>query len=383
MYANTLTYLDYNATTPVDSSVVAAMLPWFSAQPWNAASAHHGGRVAAQAVEAARSQVASLVSARKGEIYWTSGATEANNLGIKGVLEVSTPAKRRVVTFASEHKAVLDTVGWLGNTGIPATVLPVERDGSVPMEALEQTLSVGDVALVSLMAANNETGVLSDLAFVAELVHRFRALLHTDATQMVGRLPFDVRALGVDLASMSAHKLYGPKGVGALFVSNDLAIAPQIHGGGHERGLRSGTLNVPGIVGFGVAAELAAGRMDAEAARQAALIERFKARLIGLIDDVELTAEGSRFLPNTLSIRFKGADAEAVMANAASVYVSSGSACTALTPEPSHVLRAMGMTDEEALECLRISVGCPTTEQDVETGAELIAGAVKRVRSFN
>lgn len=383
MYTNTLTYLDYNATTPAHDSVIAAMIPWFSAQPWNAASAHHGGRVAAQAVEAARSQIALLVGARKGEIYWTSGATEANNLAIKGVVEASVPAKRRVVTFAAEHKAVLDTVGWLGSTGIPVTVLPVERDGSISIQALEQSLSAGDVALVSLMAANNETGVLSDLAFVAELVHSFGALLHTDATQMVGRLPFDVRELRVDLASMSAHKLYGPKGAGALFVSNDLAIAPQIHGGGHERGLRSGTLNVPGIVGFGASADLAAGRMGAEAPRQAALIERFKAKLMGLIDDVELTAKGSRVLPNTLNIRLIGADAEAVMANAPSVAISSGSACTALTPEPSHVLRAMGMTDEEALECLRISVGCPTTEQDVETGAELIAGAVERVRSFN
>lgn len=376
-------YLDYNATTPVDAAVIAGMLPWFSEQSWNAASAHHGGRVAAQAVEEARGQVASLIGTRKGEIYWTSGASEANNLAIKGVVEASTPAKRRVVTFATEHKAVLDTVGWLASIGSPVTVLPVNRDGLISLDDLEEMLNAGDVALVSLMAANNETGVLSDLAQVVELAHRSGALVHTDATQMVGRLPFDVGDLGVDLVSMSAHKLYGPKGVGALHVAKDVVIAPQIHGGGHERGLRSGTLNVPGIVGFGAAADLALGRMDAEAPRQAELIEHFKTLLMSLVDGVELTTVSPKVLPNTLNIRVKGADAEAVMANAPSVAVSSGSACTALTPEPSHVLRAMGRTDEEALECLRISVGCPTSEQDVETGAELLAGAIQRVRSFN
>ncbi len=384
MASDRLIYLDYNATTPVEPAVLEAMLPWFSDQFWNAASSHAGGRAAGEAVGAAREQVAALIGARPSEIVWTSGATEANNLALKGAVEAAGPNRRGVVTVATEHKAVLDPAHWLAEAGVPVKVLPVSNDGSVPIEQLHEALAVGDVALVSVMAANNETGVIADLQEISAVAHEHGALVHSDATQAVGRIPFDVNELGVDLASMSAHKMYGPKGVGALFVSRRAEIAPIIHGGGHERGMRSGTLNLPGIVGFGAAAELATKLLTREAARQRQLVDHLLELLTGTTEGVEpVIPEAAARLPGTINIRAVGADAEAVMANAPALAISSGSACTALVPAPSHVLRAMGLADEAALECLRISVGRPTTEQDVGMAAQLLSSAIARVRSFS
>jgi cysteine desulfurase len=377
-----LIYLDFNATTPLDPVALEGMLRWFTGQFWNPASSHRGGRLAAAAVETARDQVARLVGARPSEVVWTSGATEANNLALKGVVEGSKGSRRRVVTFATEHKAVLDAVEWLAAQGVPVTVLPVQPDGSLPLDRLRTELARGDVMLVSAMAANNETGVLADLAALAEAVHQAGALLHSDATQAVGRIPFDVVASQVDLASMSAHKLYGPKGVGALFISRRITIEPMIHGGGHERGRRSGTLNVPGIVGFGLAAELASRVLDHEPARQTALVDRFVEALRSRLPGVEMTTDHPDRLPNTISLRIVGAEAEAVMANAPEVAVSAGSACTALVPTQSHVLKAMGLSNQDASECLRISVGRTTTEEDVISGARLLAAAATRVRAL-
>lgn len=374
-------YLDYNATTPVDERVVDAMLPWLTTTFWNAASAHAGGRVAADAVEAARSDLAALIGARRGEIVWTSGATEANNLALLGAVAAAPAARRRLITTAVEHKAVLDVANYLRSSGASVTVLPVDRLGRVGLDDLEEELRRGDTAVVSVMAANNETGVLADLVPIAKLVHEHGGLLHTDATQIVGKLPFDVQAAGVDLASVSAHKLYGPKGVGALFVGRRVRLDPITHGGGHERGLRSGTLNVPGIVGFGRAASLALSADHAD--RLGQLRDRLTRALTNQVSDVEVMGEDAAKLPNTVNLRFVGADAEAVMANAPEVMVSSGSACTALTPEPSHVLLAMGLDRTASTECLRISVGRPTLEREVDDAAEMLAAAVRRVRALN
>jgi cysteine desulfurase len=382
MASDELIYLDFNATTPVHPAVLEAMLPWFSDCFWNPASNHGGGRVANDTVAVARGRVASLIGARPSEIVWTSGATEANNLALKGVVEAAPVDRRGVVTVATEHKAVLDTVEWLAGQGVRVTVLPVADDGSISLEHLHGALASGDTAVVSIMAANNETGVIADLAAIAAVVHEHGALLHSDATQAVGRVPFDVQSLGVDLASMSAHKLYGPKGVGALFVSRQVELAPTIHGGGHERGLRSGTLNAAGIVGFGAAAELTSTDLQKEAERQRELLDHLLELLRTTTDDLEVVAPEAVRLPGTANIRATGADAEAVMANAPTVAVSSGSACTSLVPAPSHVLRAMGYSNEAALECLRISVGRPTTEQDVEEAARLLSSAIARVRSY-
>lgn len=381
--AQTVIYLDYNATTPVDEGVLASMLPWMTDRFWNAASSHAGGRSAAESVERARDQVAELIGARRGEIVWTSGATEANNLALKGAIEASPSTRSRLVTVATEHKAVLDVASWLDDRGAQVTVLPVAKDGGVESDRLVAQLERDDVALVSVMAANNETGVVSDLRAIAHVVHEHGALLHTDATQIVGKLAFDVAELDVDLASMSAHKVYGPKGVGALYISRRVPVAPLIHGGGHERGLRSGTINVPGVIGFGVAAELAGAFIaSGESERQRELVRHLVNELKSRVDDLDVVQSGASGLPNTVNVRIAGADAEAVMANAPAVLVSSGSACTSLTPSPSHVLLAMGFDRAAAAECLRFSVGRPTTEADITEAVRELASAVDRVRSL-
>ena len=378
-----LIYLDFNATTPLDPNVFAAMTPWMTERFWNASSNHAGGRAALDAVESAREQLAQLVGCRRGELVWTSGATEANNLAIKGGVEMCSPDRRRVVTVATEHKAVLDPIAWLGQQGLPTSVLPVDKDGRLSLDRLRDELELDDVAVVSVMAANNETGVLTDLSAIVDMAHHYGALVHSDETQLLGKLPVDVSASGVDLASFSAHKVYGPKGVGALFASRRIHLAPLLHGGGHERGLRSGTLNVPGIVGFGAAAGVATTYLrDGESDRQRRLSDELLTSLRETVDRVVLTSASPR-LPNTVNLRIEGADAEGVMANAPGVAVSSGSACTALMPEPSHVLLAMGYSDTAARECLRFSLGRSTTERDIRGAATQIGAAVVRVRMLN
>lgn len=377
-----LIYLDYNATTPVDPLVLDEMLPWFSERFWNAASGHPPGRVAAEAVEIARERFANCVGARPREVVFTSGATEADNLALKGSVEAAPAGRTRVLVAATEHKAVLDTAEWLNEQGRPVTVIPVGVDGVVDVGALGDVID-HRVAVVSVMLANNETGVVAPVQRLAELAHEHGALFHTDATQALGRIPIDLVDLGVDLASFSGHKVYGPKGIGALFVAPGTPLLPMVHGGGHERGMRSGSMNVPGAVGLGAAAQLAVKMLPAEAEREEALVERLVGCLRSRLAGVEWVAQASQRLPNTANVRFVGADAEAVIANAPDVAVSSGSACTSMVPTPSHVLVAMGLDHDAAAECLRFSVGRPTSIHDVDEAARRIAEAVERVRALN
>ena len=377
---STLTYLDYNATTPVDPVVLDAMMPWFTGNFWNAASAHLAGRFALDAVDAAREQVASAIGARQNEIVFTSGSTESINLALKGAVAAS-PSRRNVITTSTEHKAVLDTAEWLKSNQSKVTIIPTDSAGVVDLSALEDALDEG-TAVVSAMAANNETGVVTSLQELIEVSQKHEVLFHSDATQVIGRGPFNVEELGLDLASLSAHKIYGPKGVGALFVRRGTQLEAVTHGGGHERGLRSGTLNVPAIVGFGAAANLVTSRLKQATDKSLALVNQLVVGLNQQLVDIEIVAESTDRLPNTVNIRFNGADSDAVMANAPSIAVSSGSACSARIPSPSHVLMAMGLSSKEASECLRFSVGYPTTSEDIDKTITAIVYAVERVREL-
>lgn len=374
-------YLDYNATTPLDRHVFEEMVPWMTDRFWNAASAHPLGRLASEAVERGREQVADLVGCRPGEVVFTSGATESDNHAVKGVASADLRGRRRVLVGATEHKAVLDAAESLRVQGFEVQHIPVGGDGQIDLDAYRELLD-SDVALVSVMLANNETGVIAPVERLAEWAHEVGAIFHSDITQAAGRIPIDLASWGIDLASLSAHKLYGPKGVGALIVSKSVPLEPVIHGGGHERGHRSGTLNVPGIVGFGAAAVIAGKQMEEDHVRQAALIERIVDGLRGRLSGVEWRCESVVRLPNTANLRFVEADAEAVMANAPGVAVSSGSACTSMNPSPSHVLTAMGMTKQAALESIRISVGRPTSVDEIDSAVEQLASAVERVRGM-
>jgi cysteine desulfurase len=376
-----LVYLDYNATTPVADDVLEQMLPWMSSQFWNASSAHAGGRVASTAVDRARASVASLVGASPREIVWTSGSTEANNLALKGTM-ARAASGARVLVAQTEHKAVIDTAHALEDLGFKVDELPVGRDGLLDLASYEAALDE-DVALVSVMLANNETGIIQPLRRISDLAHQHGATVHTDATQAVGRIPVDVRDLDVDLASLSAHKFYGPKGIGCLFVRRGVKLEAQVHGGGHESGLRSGTTNVPGVVGMGAAADLAAIRLENDGVAARELLARLVEGLTEGLDGVEVIAAGAPRLPNTLNIRFVGADADAVMVNAPDILISSGSACTSRIPNASHVLQAMSLSQDQAYECLRFSVGRGTTAQEIDKAVEQVTVAVRRVRLLN
>lgn len=374
-------YLDYNATTPVDERALEAMIPWLTERFWNPASSHPSGRVAAAAVESSRTSVADAIGAAATELVWTSGATEADNLAIKGLADAAPPTRRRVLVTATEHKAVLDPAVWLASRGFEVDIIPVESDGAVDMAACADLLD-NSVALVSVMLANNETGAVAPVRQLAELAHSVGAMFHTDATQGLGRLDIDVRGWNVDAASFSSHKAYGPKGAGALYVSPQTPISPQLQGGGHERGLRSGTSNVPAIVGFGVAAEVAAANIQRDQASYLHLTDALIDGFYDRVPNVQLIGPKAGRLTNTVNLRFVGADAEAVMANAPGVAVSSGSACSSHVPSASHVLRAMGLTETEAFECIRFSVGRSTTRDEITHAVTSIGAAVQRVRSL-
>jgi cysteine desulfurase len=381
-------YLDHHATTPCDPRVVEAMLPYFSEEFGNAASRTHGyGWSAERAVEAARGQIAALIGATPREIVFTSGATEANNLAIRGALVGHREAGGRgdhVVTCRSEHRAVLDPCRALVREGFRVTEIGIDRAGHIDLDELERSLEP-ETVLISLMLANNEIGVLHDLAPVAELARQRRILLHSDVAQAAGKVPFDVRALGVDLASLSAHKLYGPKGIGALYVRRrrpPIALAPLLHGGGHERGLRSGTLPVPLCVGFGRACALAAELRESEALRLRALRERLLARLYAELPEVWLNGDPEHRLPGNLSVAFPGVEADALVLALPEVALSIGSACTSARREPSHVLRALGISHARALGTIRIGLGRTTSEAEVDEAARLISAQVWRLRAL-
>lgn len=378
-------YMDYHATTPLDPRVLDAMLPYFREEFGNASSKSHPfGWHAEEAVEQARAEVAALIGASPKEIVWTSGATESNNLAIKGVAEFHAGKGKHLVTVATEHKAVLDSMHALERKGWSLTVLPVARDGRLDPAAVKAALRP-DTVLVSVMHANNETGVIQPIAEIGAITRAAGVLLHCDAVQSAGKIPFDVEAAQVDLASLSAHKMYGPKGVGALYVRRKprVRLTAQMDGGGHERGFRSGTLNVPGIVGFGKACALAAAEREAEAARVLALRERLRAGLSAGLDLLTLNGSLEHRLPGNLNVSFAYVEGEAMMMAIKDVAVSSGSACTSASLEPSYVLRAMGVGDDLAHSSIRFGLGRFTTEAEVDYTVRLVIDKVKKLRDMS
>lgn len=376
-------YLDYHATTPVDPRVLEAMLPYFTEQFGNPASRQHAfGWEAQKAVEAARHQVASLIGASAQEIVFTSGATESNNLAIKGCAHALRDRGDHLITVATEHKSVLDSCKRLEREGCRVTRLGVDRQGFLDLDELRNAITERTV-LVSVMAANNEIGVLQDLQSIGAIAQERNVLFHTDAAQAAGKIPLNVSTLGVDLLSLTGHKYYGPKGAGALYVRRKkpkLPLSCQIDGGGHENGLRSGTLNVPGIVGLGRAAELCAEEMPAESARLSALRDRLRAGLEGELTGVRVNGpSGDRRLPHNLHLSFEDVEGEALVMALGEVAVSTGSACSSGSQSPSHVLQAIGTTGDHAGASIRFGLGRTTTAADIDFA---IAHVVAVVRSL-
>lgn len=375
-------YMDHHATTPVDPEVVAAMLPYFTEKFGNAASINHAyGWQARDAVEAAREQVASLLSASPRSILFTSGATEANNLALKGVPRAAGQGSH-LITTAAEHKSVLDPANRLQRSGHEITLLPVDRCGMAHPEQVAAALRPNTV-LVSVILANNEVGTLNPVREIAALCRERGVFCHTDAVQAAGRIPVDVEQLGVDLLSLSAHKLYGPKGIGALCVRRGerrIPMEPLLDGGGHEQHLRSGTLPVPLIVGFGKACELAGQRLTADAIRLRDLRDCLWQGLHAALDGLTLNGHPEQRLPGNLNVSFAGVDGEALMTSLTAVAVSSGAACTSANPEPSHVLRAMGLSDALTRASLRFGLGRSNTAEDVEVCIRAVTETVTRLR---
>jgi cysteine desulfurase len=387
-------YLDNHSTTRLDERVLAAMQPYFLEHYGNAGSTSHAyGWVAKDAVAAARESLAASIGASPREIVFTSGATESNNLALRGVAARQRRRGNHIVSVATEHKAILDPLDRLARGGFEVTLLPVtqhgdSRAGLIDVNRLADTLR-DDTLLVSVMLANNEIGVVQPLADIGRLCREREILLHTDATQAAGRIPIDVAALEVDLLSFSAHKMYGPKGVGALYVRRSerpVRLVAQIDGGGQENGLRSGTLNVPGIVGFARAMELCVAEMATESCRQSQLRDELFARLARSIERVGLNgpalAPAELRLPNNLNVHFADVDGEALMLSMRQLAVSSGSACTSANPEPSHVLRALGLSADLTRSSLRFGLGRFTTAEEINFAVELLAESVSRLRKL-
>lgn len=375
-------YFDYNATTPVDPEVLAAMLPFFTENFGNAASRTHAyGWIAEDAVKTARKQVADLIGCLDQEIVFTSGATEAINLAIKGVWAIYQSKGKHIITVQTEHKAVLDTCKSLEKKGAEVTCLPVNREGLIDIDDLKKALRA-DTILVSVMFANNETGVIQPVREIAELTHANNSLFMCDATQAIGKVRVDVEEEHIDLLCTSAHKLYGPKGVGALYVRRKgprVNLLAQLDGGGHERGLRSGTLNVPGIVGLGKACEMAQAQMWDNAAHISKLRTRLEQFLCDL-PDVFINGSTRHRLFNTTNITFHGIRSEALIGKLPGIAAAMGSACTSALPEPSHVLKAMGLSDADTYSSIRFSLGKYNTMEEVNEAIERITAAVKELR---
>ncbi len=377
-------YLDNHATTPVDPRVLEAMLPYLGPKFGNAASRSHSfGWEAEKAVERARRQVAELAGGSPREIVFTSGATESDNLAIKGAVEALGAVSRHVVTMATEHKAVLDTVAHLGRKGVEVTVLAPRPDGLIDMDALRRAIRP-ETLLVSVMHANNETGVIQPVAEIGALCREAGVLFHCDAAQSFGKVPLNVREQNLNLLSLSAHKMYGPKGIGALYVSRKdprVPLAAQMDGGGHEFGFRSGTLNVPAIVGFGEACAICAAEMASDAARMSGLRDRLKSKLESALEGTRVNGSIKHRLPGNLNVSFEGVDGEALLANMPEIALSTGSACSSATVEPSHVLRAMGL-GEAARSAVRFGIGRFNTEEEIDYAATRVTEIVQRLRSL-
>jgi len=379
-------YLDNNATTQVDPQVLEAMMPYFCEKFGNAASRNHAyGWEAEEGVEKAREQVARVIGAESKEIIFTSGATEGNNIAIKGAALMNAEKGRHIITQRTEHKAVLDPCGWLATQGFEVTVLEVQPDGRVDLQKLKDAITDG-TTLISIMHGNNEIGTLQDIGAIGALCKERGILFHTDCCQTFGKVPIDVQEMGVDLLTCSGHKIHGPKGVGALYVRRKrprVRCEPIVHGGGHERGMRSGTLNVPGIVGLGRAAELCLEHMDSEPARLAALRDRLRQRIVSRLDEVHLNGHETLRTPTNLNLSFAYVEGESLMMGMKGVAVSSGSACTSASLEPSYVLMALGVGDELAHSSIRFSVGRFNTEAEMDYVADLVVGAVEHLRKMS
>ncbi len=379
-------YMDNHATTPVDPRVLEEMLPYFTDRFGNSASRNHSfGWTAEQGVEQARERIARLVGATPKEIVFTSGATESDNLAIKGVAEMYREKGNHIITAVTEHKAVLDTCKRLEKYGYRVTYLPVQKDGLIDLDDLKRAMDEKTI-LVTIMAANNEIGVLQPVAEIGKLCHERGVLFHTDATQAVGKVPIDVQKMNIDVMSISAHKMYGPKGVGALYVRRKnprVQLAAIIDGGGHERGMRSGTLNVPGIVGLGKACAIAQEEMPQEMKRLAGLRDRLKDRIMGRLDEVFINGSMEHRLPNNINISFAYVEGESLLMGINDIAVSSGSACTSATLEPSYVLKALGTGDELAHSSIRFGIGRFNTEAEVDYVADRVVETVNRLRELS
>lgn len=373
-------YLDYNASTPVDQSVVDAMLPYFTEKFGNASSDHVYGWDAREAVETAREQIARLINSKPTEIIFSSGATEAANLALFGFCERNRSKGNHIITCKTEHKAVLDTMLALQNKGFEITFLDVDKDGNINLQELEKSITSNTI-LVSLMLANNETGLIHPMQEIAKVSHSKGVKLMSDITQAVGKIPVDLEKLNLDLAIFSSHKIYGPKGVGALYINknNKVEIDPYVFGGGHENAIRPGTLNVPGIVGFGRAAKLAYSEMKQEFARILELRDTMESGL-KKIDGSIINAEACYRLPNTTNVSYENIDGNKLVRKLNNLAISRGSACSSNTVEASHVLKAMGLNDELALSSIRISLGKNTTLEDINFTVKEITKTVYKLK---
>lgn len=374
-------YFDNHATTPVDPRVLDAMLPFFREHFGNAASrSHRFGWYAEKAVDRARRQVAGVIGASPREIVFTSGATESNNLALKGVFEAYRARGNHIISMETEHRAVLDPLRHLEREGASVTLLPPEPDGLLDLARLREAIRP-ETLLVSVMYANNETGVVQPVREIGAICREHGMLFHTDAAQAFGKLPIEVAGEGIGLLSISAHKIYGPKGIGALYVNRQIALGAQMDGGGHERGMRSGTLNVPGIVGLGEAASLCGEEMDAGAARLESLRERLRERLTTELDGVRVNGSLAHRLPGNLNLSFRGVAASALLMALPDIALSTGSACSSAQPEPSHVLGAMGLPDDLIRASVRFGLGRFNTAEEIDYAASRIVEVVQTLRA--
>jgi cysteine desulfurase len=379
-------YLDNNATTQVDPKVLDAMLPYFREKFGNAASRNHQyGWEAEAGVETSREQVAAVLSADAKEIIFTSGATESNNIAIKGIAAMYGEKGKHIITQKTEHKAVIDPCGYLGQHGFRVTVLEVDKYGMIDLNQLRDAMTP-DTILVSIMHGNNEIGTIQPIAEIGKLCKEREVIFHTDATQTFGKVPIDVNAMGIDLLSLSAHKFHGPKGVGALYVRRKrprVRCEAVLHGGGHERGMRSGTLNVPGIVGLGKAAEICRESFDTGIAYTKRLRDRLREKILAELDEVHLNGHPTHRTPNNLNLSFAYVEGESLMMGFADVAVSSGSACTSASLEPSYVLKALGVGDELAHSSIRFSVSRFNTEEEIDYVADKVVATVNKLRQMS
>ncbi len=379
-------YMDYHATTPVDLRVVDAMLPYFHEKFGNAASRNHSfGWAAEEAVENARAQIARLINATPKEIVFTSGATESNNLALKGAAEMYREKGNHIITQVTEHKAVLDTCKRLEKYGYEVTYLPVAKDGRIDLDDLRRAITPKTI-LISIMYANNEIGVIQPIQEIGKIAKEKGVLFHSDGVQAAGKIPVDVQKDNLDMLSLTAHKLYGPKGCGALYVRRRnprVQLSAQIDGGGHERGMRSGTLNVPGIVGFGKAAELCQNEMADESRRLSGLRDRLKDTVFAKLDEVYINGSMTHRLPHNINISFAFVEGESLLMGINDVAVSSGSACTSATLEPSYVLKALGVGEDLAHTSIRFGLGRFNTTEEVDYVTNRVIEVVQRLRELS